>query len=317
MSVLLALKQRGLEPVVTLHHFTNPAWFEHAGGWTSSRSVGWFARYVTRVVTRLGPLVRYWLTINEPTVYIKHAYVTGKWPPCRNNSWPNAIRAVLNMARAHRAAYSSIHKVLPNALVGFAHSAPYVVPCDSTRWADRWASRMREYALNHAFFRLLGRRPRKWLDFIGINYYARQVVRWKPALGPGLLFGAECTENHHETKRTFSSLGWEVFPQGLGQVLRRFARYGVPLMVTENGIATRDERFRTEFLQEHVRAVVESVRQGIPVLGYLYWTLIDNYEWTEGIEARFGLVDVDFSNQHRSIRPAGVSFRQLIADICF
>ena len=130
--------------------------------------------------------------------------------------------------------------------------------------------------------------------------------------GRPFLFGTECTADHHGAARIFSPLGWEVHAPGLGEVLRKFSRYGVPLMVTENGIATSDEPQRTRFVQDHVEALMQAVHGGIAVLGYLYWTLMDNYEWTAGRTARFGLAGVDFSTQERRPRPAAEALKALI-----
>ena len=133
-------------------------------------------------------------------------------------------------------------------MVGFAHSAPYVVAHDPSRWVDRFATRMRDFALNDLCFRLVG--GRRALDFIGINYYVRQVVQWRP-VGARALFGVEHKAEDPLARRQFSSLGWEVYPEGLRHILERFASLGVPLMITENGIATLDEALRGRFLTEH------------------------------------------------------------------
>ena len=194
-------------------------------------------------------------------------------------------------------------------MVGFAHSAPYVVPCDAGSVADRLAAQMRDFVLNKAFFHLLGCQPRQVLDFIGLNFYARQVVRWRPAFGAAMLFGSECTDDHHGQPRSFTPLGWEVFAPGLRAALTLFRRHGVPLMVTENGIATSNEVLRSRYLADHVEAVAQAMSDGVPVLGYLYWTLMDNYEWVEGRGAQFGLVEVDFVTQQRTVRPAALVFK--------
>ena len=154
------------------------------------------------------------------------------------------------------------------------------------------------------------RRPSRVLDFIGINYYVRQVVRWSPR-GTALLFGSEHKDTHSDGGRQFSSLGWEVYPQGLQEILRRFAAYRLPLIVTENGIATSDEALRASFIEAHVRALARSMNDGANVLGYFYWTLFDNDEWTEGRNAHFGLAAVDPLNQRRIERPAARVFEKI------
>ena len=187
VKVVAALRERCIEPVVTLHHFTNPAWFTRRGGWTNPESIELFARYVSAVASRLAEHVRFWLTINEPTVYVMRAYVKGDWPPCQPGSWLRAWRVLRNLCRAHVSAYAVIHEYRADAMVGLAHSAPYVVPHDPHRWADRFAARMRDFALNDLCFHLVGRH--RALDFIGINYYVRQVVQWRPRGSQGFVWG--------------------------------------------------------------------------------------------------------------------------------
>jgi beta-glucosidase/6-phospho-beta-glucosidase/beta-galactosidase len=215
------------------------------------------------------------------------------------------------MASAHVQAYEAMHRIRPDTMVGLAHSAPYVVACNPDRIMDRIAARLREVALNQAFFRLFGRHPREVLDFLGLNYYTRQVVRWRPSLGVAAIVGRECTEDHHPPARSFTSLGWEIFSPGLLGALKRFQRLGVPLMITENGIATSDEGERRRYLETHLEALALAVEEGVPVLGYMYWTLMDNYEWTAGRTARFGLASVNFATQERQLRPAAVSYRAI------
>ncbi len=172
-AVIRALRQRGLEPIVTLHHFTNPIWFARRGGWVCRNSVQLFARYADYVVTHLGADVTYWLTLNEPTVYVMQGYINGEWPPFARMAWRQALLVCRHLARAHVAAYRVLHQRRPGVRVGFAHNASYVMPCHPTRRRDRVAAALRDWVLNHAFLRLLGMRFRdvshqtKYLDRIG------------------------------------------------------------------------------------------------------------------------------------------------------
>jgi beta-glucosidase len=304
--VLQALVDRQLTPVVTLHHFTNPAWFTRRGGWSRPDSPRLFARYVDRVARELGVLVTYWLTVNEPTVYVMQGFVTGEWPPCRKNAWMRAGLTLRNLARAHVESYRVLHNCRPDAVVGFAHSAPVVEPCNAARRRDRIAAAVRDFILNQAFFRLIGSRPdgvrpiNRALDFIGLNYYTRTIVR--AGSGLGALVGRQCGQDHHDLG-PLSTMGWEMYPQGLRMTLERFSHYGLPMIVTENGIATNDEELRRQFLAQHVAAVGEAVESGRRLIGYLYWSLIDNFEWAYGTAPKFGLAEVDFRTQERRARP--------------
>ena len=305
-DVVSALRARGLEPLVSLHHFTNPAWFAERGGWLRADAPALFTRYAERMATEL-PEVTWWLTINEPTVYAKNGFVAGEWPPKVRGSWRRAARVLRTMARAHRTAYRAIHRVRPAARVGFAHSLPWIEPCDPDRALDRFAAWGRDLLLNRGFlFRIGGSRH---LDFLGINYYTRTVVRWAPG-GLGLVAGRECLDPHHP-RGPVSDIGWEVYPHGLGRVLDRCARLGVPLLVTENGVATTDESLRSRFLRDHLAEVRDALRRGVPVVGYLHWTLMDNFEWSLGTRPRFGLLANDYETQTRTPRPAALELAQV------
>jgi beta-glucosidase len=307
-TVIAALRRRGLEPVVTLHHFTNPAWFARSGGWIRRDSAKLFARYVGLVGQELGSDVRYWLTINEPTVYALQGYINGEWPPLLKQSWIKAAIVLKNLARAHCLACESLHRINDAVKVGFAHNAPYVMPCNPRRRPDRIAATIRDFLLNRAFFVLIGasftRRESttRYLDYLGINYYTRAIIRSAGA-GTRALLGETCRLDHHTDGGRVSDIGWEVYPFGLQMVLRKFSRLGVPLFVTENGIATDDENLRHMFITQHLGQLAEARQAGVDVIGYLYWSLIDNFEWAMGTRPHFGLAAVDPQTYERRARP--------------
>jgi beta-glucosidase len=312
-QVIQALRERGLEPVVTLHHFTNPAWFARTGGWLRRDSPMLFARYADYIVNQLGGEVRYWLTINEPTIYVIQGYINGEWPPCLKSAWIKAAIAFRNLSRAHIAAYRALHRNRPDVLVSFAHNAPLIVACNPSRKRDRMAAALRDFLLNHSFFYLIGAMPRhlkrtpKNLDLIGLNYYTRTIVR---SAGGGIraFFGRVCRLPHHSNRGPISTTGWEVYPPGLTLVLEKFSKLGIPILVTENGVATDDEALRRTFILQHLRSLSEALEGGVDVIGYLYWALMDNFEWTLGTAARFGLAAVDFTTQQRLPRPCVEDF---------
>ena len=315
-DVIQALRQRGLEPVVTLHHFTNPNWFTRQGGWLQPESTALFTRYVNYVQTHIGMDVTYWLTINEPTVYVMQGYVNGEWPPFVRSSWRQAILACRRLAQAHLAAYRTLHQNRPEVQVGFAHSAPWVEPCNPASRMDRVAAALRDRILNDAFFQLIGTplrsssRRHGALDFLGVNYYTRAVVR-SVGMGLAAVLGRACHEPHHHNQGEMSDIGWEAYPTGFARVLDKYRVLGIPLLITENGIATTDETQRSQYLYDHLVQLGESIERGVPVMGYLYWSLIDNFEWAEGNRARFGLAAVDYQTQTRSPRPSAALFENV------
>lgn len=315
-EVIQALKKRNIEPVVTLHHFTNPAWFSRKGGWLCRDSTRLFTRYVEYVVKNLGTKVKYWLTINEPTTYVMQGYINGEWPPCLKSAWIKAAIVFRNLARAHVAAYRVLHRSQRDIMVGFAHNAPLIVPCNPMRKRDRMATLIRDLILNYTFFYLIRALPQNLhriqrnLDFIGLNYYTRTIVS-SAGWGIGAFLGRVCRLHHHSDRGPTSATGWEIYPSGLGTILEKFSKFGIPLLVTENGIATDDEALRRKFITQHLESLAEVLEKGINVIGYLYWTLMDNFEWTMGTEVRFGLAAVDFNTQKRLPRPCVEDFERV------
>lgn len=318
-EVIRALRERGLEPVVTLHHFTNPAWFSRSGGWLRSDSASLFARYAEHAVRNLGAKVKYWLTINEPTVYVIQGYINGEWPPFLKSAWIKAAIVFRNLCRAHVDAYRTLHQNHPDVRVGFAHNASLIVPCNPGRRSDRMAAKLRELILNRAFFHLIGIHPRNLrqtagnLDFIGLNYYTRTIVR-SSGWGIGAVLGRTCQLPDHHSRGPISATGWEVYPPGLKAVLENFSPFGLPLLVTENGIATDDESLRREFVMKHLDSLADALEKGVDVIGYLYWSLIDNFEWALGTKPHFGLAEVDYNTQQRLPRPCVEDFSRVCRD---
>ena len=308
-AVILALRARNIEPVVTLHHFTNPVWFADLGGWQDKRSVDYFLRFSEPLVRALAKHVRYWITLNEPTIYFSHAYFLGVWPPQKKSFW--AMTAVKShMAAAHIKAYRMIHKVyrelnLPKPSVSISQHMQAFVPCTSSV-KNRFAAFLRHKWFNLGLIDQFVRH--KALDFIGINYYSRQRVdlkRW----GLRNLIADVCEGDHHPVKK--NSLGWDIYPEGLSDLLLRLKKYHLPVMITENGICTPDDALRWEFITGHLRSIHKAVEQGVPVTGYLYWSLLDNFEWDKGFGPRFGLIEMDYKTQQRTVRESAKQFAKV------
>lgn len=309
IDVIKALRSRGMEPMVTLHHFTNPLWLSSSGGWTNPAVVRRFLRYCDCVVRALGPHVRFWFTINEPTVYFSHSYFWGIWPPQEKSFFK--MKAVHdNMQRAHIEAYRLVHKIykelnISAPMVSIAQHMQAIVACDQSL-RNRMAAGLREYWYNQEVLGTLARH--KTLDFIGVNYYSRHLAHVH-GRGIGDILGEVCRDNHHPLPK--NSLGWAIYPQGLLQVLLSLKKYRLPVMVAENGICTDDDNQRWEFIRSHLENVHRAMEQGVDVIGYLYWSLLDNFEWAEGFKPRFGLIGVDFETQQRTVRNSATQFARV------
>ena len=327
-TVVQALRQRGLEPVVTLHHYTNPLWLAQTGGWANPIVVERFARFARRTTDALGDHVRYWLTINEPMVYMVTHYLDGVGPPGEQNL-QMAWRVLEHLVRAHVDAYHAIHDAARakgrTALVSIAHHVQPFLPC--RRWwpPDRWIAALMERFYNFGFLEavLHGRlsiparralripEGTRTLDFIGMNYYGRIFMRLAD-LHPKHWGGSRCSTRHHREVTERNDMDWDVYPPGIRDVLGWGRPYQLPILITENGICTRDDRQRERFILNHLQWVARAIEEGVPVLGYLHWSLLDNFEWAHGFGPRFGLIEVDYATQERRIRDSARRY----AEVC-
>jgi beta-glucosidase len=319
--VLEYLRSRNLEPVVTLHHFTNPSWLAASGGWEVPEVVERFTRYVTEAVDAFGDLVRYWITINEPVVYGSMGYVAGRWPPGKR-SFPLLVTVLHNMLLAHARAAQILHNRSPRSdvQVGVANHVRVFDPYRRILPGDHFVARLGEAVFNRAVMLSIvdgrfhfpfgwGEIPggRQSLDFIGVNYYSREMTTFdfrRPRTGFGSFFA--------HPSRPKTSAGWEIYPEGVYRVLKYVAGFNLPIMITENGVADEHDELRPAFLVSHLEAIHRAIREGAPVQGYFHWSSLDNFEWAEGRRLRFGLIHVDYETLKRTVKPSG----ELYAKIC-
>ena len=299
-KVIADLRNRGIEPVVTLHHFTNPVWFSQKGGWANFKLQKYFLRFVERIVKEFAAEIKFWITINEPLVYSSHAYLLGIWPPKEQSLFKTA-KVTLNLAEAHIKAYALIHKIykdnsLAKPMVSIAANLQAFQLC-APSLKNRISVYLRHKLYNLCFINRL--KHKKTLDYIGINYYGRSLVDVQ-SWGLRHLLLDTCKYNHHPLRK--NSLGWDIYPEGLYKLLLALRKYNLPVMITENGICTEDDDLRWDYIREHLVEIQKAMEEGVKVLGYIYWSLIDNFEWDKGFAPRFGLVHVDYHNQRRTVR---------------
>lgn len=317
------LKARGIQPLVTLHHFGNPLWLERRGGWTNPTVVEAYLRYVDQVVGYLGDIVDDWVTINEPNVYATEAFLFGSQPPGKGGY--RAVRACLqHMAAAHLLAYERIHEHLDASRSGtdrrvrvtLAHHKRVFDPWNKNNPLHRALTPVVAYlfqgALEQAFYEgkfspVLGRPavlPKSfrtsgiYADAIAINYYSRTAVKgFDDATFPGT---------------PVNDLGWEIYPEGIAEVSAPLAeKYGLPIWITENGTADNSETFRCGFILDHLKQLaLLNGKGGVKVERYYHWCFVDNFEWSEGMAQRFGVVALD-ENLDRHVKPAGYMLRDL------
>lgn len=323
---LRLLVDQGIRPLVTLHHFSNPLWFEDSGGWLDRRAVGRFERYAERVVRALGDLVSEWITINEPNVFLIMGYAFGVWPPGQK-SVAKVLRGARVMTEAHARGYETIHRVQREAWnveprVGVAHHLRIYDPV-ANKPHHRFAAHLYERVTQEMFVRAMTDGESIWplgkvdlsaargshgllSDFFGINYYTRDMIRL--ALSPGSLFGTQELAPGAET----NELGWELYPEGLSRLMHRYwERYGLPILITENGTCDARDAIRPRYLVNHLEAVARAIEAGVNVEGYFHWSLMDNFEWVEGLSARFGLYEVNYDTQERTLRDSGKLYAEI------
>ena len=319
-QILSAMRELDILPLVTLHHFTLPLWLYERGGWEYERAATHFVRYVNRVVSALSDLCQIWCTINEPMVHLAYGYIYGLWPP-GYGGWRGARRAFRHMAEAHAKAYEVIHHRQPNASVGYAKQIHLFDPAHPGRWRDRIVARAVDHLFNESALAAyadgtllfpFGRERRdggvvKWLDFIGLNYYSRSLVELD-------LRRKDEWYLHRFPKpdSPFSMEGWgELYADGLYRALKRVARHGLPVYVTEFGVPDNDDSLRPRFIVEHVAAMHRALGEEVRLRGAYFWSLVDNFEWHEGWRARFGLIGLDPVTQERTLTRSAPIYQRI------
>lgn len=291
-DVVRALRARGIEPFVNLWHWSNPLWIRDIGDWSNKKTVDYYARYVEKVVKALNQ-VTFWIPINEPNIHTTFAYIKGTQPPGKKNVL-KGLRAFRNILIGHKRAYKIIHQYNNGAQVGVASSVMYF-ESKNNLFINRILTRVYDYFWNLYIFK----NTRKYTDFIGLNYYTRALVG----------FGS----SDKSKGSTFGDLGWEIFPKGIYFLLKSLSRFNLPAYISESGLPDADDTKRGKFIKDHLFWVHKAIEEGINVKGYLHWSLLDNNEFVElrGFWPRFGLVEVDFKTQKRTIRPSAYEYAKI------
>ena len=309
-------------------------------GWLNRSTVGEFRKYSAYLAWKYGPLVDYWTPINEPVVLAQAGYVNLPgiglgWPPGAV-SFTATVRALINLSDANAAAYDAVHARDRRAQVGLVHNVVAFTPADPSSERDVTATEHAEYLFDRLYLdaavkgirdrnansvvdpgervdRLAGK-----ADFIGVNYYFRgRVLALDRSLStsiPILDFAPQTdyrtpdNPNAPECPTTCTDFGSEVYPDGLRQVLGIAGGYGLPVYVTENGVADADDDLRPRYLVQHIAAMRQAIADGVDVRGYFQWSLVDNFEWALGYQTRFGLFSYDPRTLARTARPSAALF---------
>lgn len=292
VEYIKALRKREIEPIVTLFHFTLPTWFSDMGGFEKRANVKYFVRFAEKVLSELGGSVKYIVTLNEATIYAAKSYYSQEWPPMQHSKiklW----RVLNNMAVAHNRVAAMSRTLGRRYKISVAHNSAYYYPGDDARLSHA-SARIMQYFGDDYFLRKVV----KNCDFLGVNYYFSNRV-----------YGYRV----HNPDERVSDLGWDLSPANLQYALERlYQKYSLPLIVTEAGVADMNDSQRKWVIAEHILALQHARDEGVDIQGYLHWSLLDNYEWGYGKWARFGLAEVDYNSQLRTLRPSALWYGKVV-----
>jgi beta-glucosidase len=298
--VLESLARHKLTAFATLYHFTLPQWFADRGGWLAADAVDIFGRYVHKVATALGDRIPYTCTINEPQVLAAAGHAGGYFPP-GHHSLEEAMRVNAILAQAHRTATAALRAGAGAPKIGICLNLPAIEPLRPDDESDTaMATLARGFMVDYHIDDLCSGGDVG--DFVGLQYYSRMLI---DATNPRLIAppadGVETTQ-----------MDWEIYPEGFGGMLRRIADAGLPIIVTENGIATDDDAQRVRYLIAHLQQLKSALLDGVDVRGYMYWSSFDNFEWNHGYGPKFGLIGIDRRYGYRRVvRPSAVVYGEI------
>jgi beta-glucosidase len=328
------LRAAGIEPMVTLHHFTLPKWVAAKKGFETLDTQDAFVAFTRRVATELGATVDVWCPFNEINVYAAEGYLEGIWPPGVKDDTALQVKVMTNMLKAHAKAAAALREVDTvdadgdgqATVITTAHHVRIFQPA-SHSVLDTAIAGLTDDVVNEAVPRALKTGRIRFsvpgtvevdetvdglagsIDLLGLNYYTRDIVRAD-------LGSAALSHTYFKGGRPTNDLGWDLYPDGLYLMLKRFSSYGWPIAITENGTADANDTIRTQYLAQHIAAIERAVDEGVDVRGYYHWSLMDNFEWAEGFAARFGLFRVDFEGtRDRTPTSAVDAFKTIGANI--
>lgn len=333
-----------ITPWATLYHWDLPLELYYRGGWLNRFSPEWFAEYTDLVGRRLGDRVKHWMTINEPPCTISLGMQTGEHAPGDQLAFPELVRAAFHLMKGHGRSVQALRAVIPDAQIGLALVSASFFPATSNPEDVEAARRKVFYAGDESFWAttfwldpmLRGSLPQDWLehnayalagldlddlkiihqplDFLGVNIYNSRMVRAGENGPEEVNFAPGCPRTLFQWPVTPESLYWH--PKFLWE------RYGLPIVITENGLSNQDwismdgkvhDPQRIDFTRRYLIQLRRAAREGVGMLGYFHWSLMDNFEWAEGYRQRFGLVYVDFQTLERIPKDSAAWYSKVIA----
>jgi len=291
-KVLKAIRFRGMEPFVTLWHYTLPLWLSRKKGILNRRFPNYLARYAKRITREYKNLCDHWITLNEPSVIVSHAYLEGIRPPQKKSlflSW----KACKKIMQAHNNTYEAIKEVSEKNKVGFANHIKYFKPYRENSLLDKLAVKVADYFGNWIYYDLSKGKN----DFMGLQHYFVFHIKFP---GKAII-----------RTKNLTDLRWEIYPEGIYYILNRLKKYDLPIYITECGLADAEDLKREKYIKENIFWIHKAISERINIKGFLYWSFIDNFEWDKGSWPRFGLVEVDYKTMKRKIRPSAQEYAKI------
>jgi len=323
-NVINYMEEKGIKPIPMLHHYTNPLWFMNEGGWLKEKNVDYFVEFVRKLANEFE--FDYWLTLDEPMLYafssclrddVPPPYlINGKWPR-REKSIKNVFEMASNLLKAHVKSYETIHDH-SKGKVSLAKAVNILEPASDSP-LDRWSTEIQDYIVNGVWLQSLkegmpkpplsGEEFGNVLDFFGLNYFFGNVCYFEESRPtPPWYYFQVGVKKYCER----DYMGWWVYPEGIYKVLRRVHKmFGLPIMITSNGIGTNDDLQRRRFIVNHLKQIRRAIDEGANVTGYMHWSFMDNFEWAMGFEPKFGLVEVDYKTLERIPRKSAYMYGEI------
>lgn len=293
-----SLHDLGVEPILNIWHWTHPSWFEDKGAFTRRKNIKYFIRFIKKISPLLQK-VTWIVTINEPNNVAWFQYVSGEWPPAESGKYLKALRTYINLISAHKKAYIVIKRINPSSEITTAHSSSINKPYKNTPY-HRISAKFLNYVANTWYMQ----RIRNYQDVIGFNFYFTNYVK---GIRPEIDFV--------NPDKPRNDLGWYMEPYSVIEVMRLFNKKfpHKRQIILENGLADRYDQQREWWIQETMRALDDAVEENIKIVGYMHWSLLDNFEWAVGWWPAFGLVDIDRnSGMKRTLRKSAISYKKEI-----
>lgn len=341
-DLLNAMHEKNITPMVTLHHFTHPQWFEALGAFEKIENLELFKNFCVKMFQEFGSKVTLWCTLNEPSCYVFQGYINKAFPPGVFDFHRAGI-VLRNMLLAHVQVYQTL-KSLPGgneAQIGLVHQYLTFEPYNGWNMLEAFPAEFMTYIFNDVTLKFLKTgdflfalpcslapvmanvfldtsvcealpdlklEQRPYFDFFGLNFYSRVVVQQKS----WNLFGENAFVPSCMEGEVMTDMPYPLYGEGLYKAICDVAQFGKPIYITENGIADAQDNRRESFFKDYLGAVSRALFEGYDIRGWFYWTLMDNFEWNDGFIPCFGLYEVDFKTQQRTMRTSVTWLKNLL-----